>query len=176
MDTPRGKAAFDALVSGESRFIDLSASPLWFAIDYPQVATSLHCTVARIRSNVMRLIFALQPSEALSEEEARRYWLAEHGPLIRSHSSARGLLAYKQVHRCDCSLAEAFRSARGTTVLPFLGHAESWFERPSGAAPSPEMQAAMDAAIEDERKFIDWNTSTILVGKELVFVDREWVV
>lgn len=38
------------------------------------------------------------------------------------------------------------------------------------------MRAAMDAAIEDEARFIDWNRSTILVGKELLFVDREWVV
>jgi hypothetical protein len=38
------------------------------------------------------------------------------------------------------------------------------------------MRAAMNAAIEDEANFIDWRSSTILVGKELVFVDREWAL
>jgi len=176
LSTAEGRFAAEQLVASENRFVDLPASPLWFATEYPQVATMLHRPVARNRSKVMRLHFALRPQHKLGEAEARRYWLAEHGPLIRSHAPARGLLAYNQVHRCDCPLVSAFSTPRGTTAEPFLGHAESWFERPAGERPPPEMQAAMDAAIEDERKFIDWNASTILVGKELVFIDREWVL
>lgn len=173
---PAGQAAFDALVASEAGFVDLPASPLWFATEYPQVATTLHRPVARLRSSTMRLHFALQPRPDLGEAEARRYWLEEHGPLIRSHSPARGLLAYNQVHRRDCPLVATFRAARGTTAEPFLGHAESWFGRPAGAQPLPETQAAIDAAIVDEREFIEWSTSTILVGKEFVFVDREWAL
>lgn len=171
-----GRVAFDLLIESEARFVDLPASPLWFATEFPQVATSLERPVARPRSNVMRLHFALRPPQELGEAEARRYWLEEHGPLIRSHAPARGLLAYNQVHRRHCTLASMFGEGRGTTAEPFLGHAESWFERPAGANPPPEMQAAMDAALEDERHFIDWSASTILVGKELVFVDREWAL
>ena len=176
LSTGGGGSAAKQLVVSERRFVDLPASPLWFATEFPQVATTLSRQVARNRSNLMRLHFALQPRKELGEAEARRYWLDEHGPLIRSHSLARGLLAYNQVHRCDCRLLAAFTADRGTTAEPFLGHAESWFERPSGDRPSFEMQAAMDAAIEDEQKFIDWSASTILVGKELVFVDREWAL
>lgn len=171
-----GKSAAERLVDSERLFVDLPASPLWFATEYPQVASSLHRPVARLRSGVMRLHFALQPLQSLSEDEARRYWLGTHGPLIRSHSPARGLIAYNQVHRCDCSLVSAFTKPRGATLEPYLGHAESWFERSSGQEPPPEMRAAMNAAIEDEAKFIDWSRSTILVGKELVFVDREWAL
>ena len=171
-----GASAAGQLVQSESRFVDLAASPLWMATEYPQVATSLHRPVARARSNIMRLHFALRPPAELGESEARRYWLEEHGPLIRSHSPARGLIAYNQVHRCDSALASAFASPRGTTAEPFLGHAESWFERPSGQKPLPEQQAAMDAAIADERQFIDFAASTILVGNEFVFVDREWAL
>ena len=171
-----GKSAAEQLVANERQFVDLPASPLWFATEYPQVATTLHRPVARLRSNVMRLHFALQPLPRLSEVEARRYWLETHGPLIRSHSPARGLIAYNQVHRLDCPLVTAFSSPRGTSAEPYLGHAESWFERSSGQEPPPEMRAAMNAAIEDEARFIDWARSTILVGKELVFVDREWAV
>lgn len=174
LSSTAGASAAERLVTSESRFVDLAASPLWMATEYPQVATSLARPVARTRSNVMRLHFALRPPEQLSETEARRYWLEEHGPLIRSHSPARGLIAYNQVHRRDHPLASAFTTPRGTTAPPFLGHAESWFERPAGTRPLAETQAAMDAAIEDERQFIDFSASTILVGKEFVFVDREW--
>ena len=171
-----GASAAGQLVQSESRFVNLAASPLWMATEYPQVATSLHRPVARARSNIMRLHFALRPPTELGESDARRYWLEEHGPLIRSHSPARGLIAYNQVHRCDSALASAFASPRGTTAEPFLGHAESWFERPSGQKPLSEQQAAMDAAIADERQFIDFAASTILVGNEFVFVDREWAL
>lgn len=176
LSSTAGDAAAEKLVASEKRFVDLPASPLWFAIEHPQVATALHRPVARYRGNVMRLHFALQALTARGEADARRYWLEEHGPLIRSHSPARGLLAYNQVHRCECPLLSAFTTPRGTTAAPFLGHAESWFERPAGLQPPFEMQVAMNAAMEDERNFIDWSASTIKVGKELVFVDREWAL
>jgi hypothetical protein len=176
LSTAAGKIAAERLVESERQFVDLPASPLWFATEYPQVATALHRPVARLRSGVMRLHFALEPLQGFSESEARRYWLETHGPLIRSHSPARGLIAYNQVHRLDCPLATAFSVPRGVIAEPYLGHAESWFERSSTPEPPPEMRAAMTAALEDEAKFIDWSRSTILVGKELVFVDREWAL
>lgn len=172
--TDAGRAAADRLVAGEREFADLAASPLWFASDYPQVATTLRRPVAHLRSGVVRLHFALRPLPGLTDAAARRYWLEEHGPLIRGHAPARGLIAYNQVHRRDSALLPAFTEPRGTAAEPYLGHAESWFERLGGCEPPPEMRAAMDAALGDERKFIDWDRSTILVGKELVFVDREW--
>ncbi len=171
-----GKSAAADLVESERQFVDLAASPMWFATEFPQVATTLQRPVARLRSDVMRLHFALRPAHGLGEEDARRYWLETHGPLIRSHSPARGLIAYNQVHRLETPLVFSFTAPRGTAVEPYLGHAESWFQRPSGQEPPPEMLAAMEAAIRDEENFIDWNRSTILVGKELVFIDREWAL
>jgi hypothetical protein len=174
--SPAGKAAAERLVEGERSLVDLAASPMWFAIEYPQVSSGLVRTVARMRSTVMRIHFALRPLASLTDDEARLYWLGTHGPLVRSHSVARGLIAYSQVHRRDCALLSAFAGPRGTTAEPYLGHAEAWFERPSGLAPPAETLAAMTAALEDETKFIDWDRSTILVGKELTFVDREWAM
>jgi hypothetical protein len=171
-----GRSAAARLVESERHFIDLTHSPMWFAIEFPQVATSLQRPVARMRSDVMRLHFALRPPQSLGDADARRYWLESHGPLIRSHSAARGVIAYNQVHRLETPLLASFTTPRGTIAEPYLGHAESWFPRPAGHAVSPEMRAAMEAAIEDEKKFIDWSQSTILVGKELVFVDREWAL
>lgn len=171
-----GKSAAARLVESERKFVDLTSSPLWFAIEYPQVATTLYRPIARLRSDVMRLHFALRSPDGLSEVDARRYWLESHGPLIRSHAPARGLIAYNQVHRIESSLLASFNESRGSAAEAYLGHAESWFPRTSAQEPPPEMRAAMQAALEDERNFIDWKRSTILVGKELVFVDREWAL
>ena len=36
----------------------------------------------------------------------------------------------------------------------------------------PEAREAMEIAIADERKFIDFGRSAIFIGKEHVFIDR----
>jgi hypothetical protein len=168
-----GRTASEQLIESERRFVDLPASPLWFAHEYPQVATSLRRPVAHLHSGVMRLHFALHHLPRLSVAEAQRYWREVHGPLIRSHSPARGVIAYNQVHRYDSPLASVLTAPRGTVTEAFIGHAESWFDRLATRS-GPELDAAIAAAVGDERNFVDWQRSTILVGKELVFIDREW--
>ena len=169
----RGQAAARLLASRETDLIENSSSPMWLAHEYPQVANGFQRPVARFRTGVMRLLFAFQALPTLTDDEARRYWLVEHGPLIRSHSAARGLLAYNQVHRVETAALGAWPAARHVGAVPFLGYAESWFDRlnaPSG----PELEAAKQAALSDERHFIDWTRATIIVGKECVFVERDW--
>ena len=172
-----GHAAHELLIESERRFVDHAASPLWLAREYPQVASGFARPAAGLRSGVVRLHFALQPLPHLSDDEARRYWLTQHGPLVRSHAVARGTMAYNQVHRDDApaaaELTAALAGARGTTCAPYLGHAEAWIDRLVGYA-GPEKDNGASAALADERNFIDWDRSTILVGKELVFVEREW--
>jgi len=168
-----GRIAQAALIDDEKEFIDLPASPLWLAHEYPQVNTTVQRIVARPKTGVMKLNFAFHQVPKLSAAEAQSYWLTTHGPLIRSHSAARGLLAYNQVHRYDSARADLLRNARGTAVAPYLGHAEAWFDRLAPRT-GPETDDAKTAALADEQNFIDWARSTIIVGKELVFVDRDW--
>ena len=47
-----GKSAAAQLVANERKFVDLAASPLWFASEYPQLATTLHRPVADRKSVV----------------------------------------------------------------------------------------------------------------------------
>lgn len=172
--TVAGQKAQAELIASERRFVDLAASPLWFAHEYPQVATALQRPVALPKSGVTKLNFALRPLPGQTVAEAQAYWLTSHGPLVRSHSGARGLLGYYQVHRYETSLAAEFEAGRGTRAESYMGHAEAWSDRLSPRE-GPEMQAATDAAVADERNFIDWRRSTIFVGKELVFVNRDWI-
>jgi hypothetical protein len=165
--------AWADILNMQDQWIDHRVSPAWLAVDYPQVATSTGRQIAALKSGILKLTFAISPLKSVGEIKARRYWLTEHGPLIRSLAPARGALAYIQVHR-QREEAEAAVNAAGVLVdSPFMGHAEAWF---SEAAPGAgaDGQAAVQAAVADEQKFIDWSRSSVLVGKELVFVDRNW--
>jgi hypothetical protein len=171
MTTEAGRAAGAALLADEARFIDLPQSPLWFAYEYPQVNPTPENILALPRSNVLRVFFPLRHLASMSEERARHYWLTQHGPIVRSHAAATGLLCYRQVHRAGHPMDEVLREARGTTVPPYLGHAEAWVDR-SRAVDTDEARRANEAFIADERNFIDFERSTFLFGKEHTIIDR----
>ena len=166
-----GQAAGAALLEDEATFIDLPQSPLWFAYEYPQVNPSPENIVARVKSNVVRVFFPLRHKQELTEEQARHYWLTQHGPIVRSHSEAAGTICYRQVHRANSALDKALQEARGTVVESYLGHAEAWVDR-AKAPSTDEARRAGAAFIEDEHNFIDMERSTFLFGKEHTFIDR----
>lgn len=168
-----GQAAAKELLEDEARFIDLPRSPLWFAYEYPQVNPT-EDMVAREHSALVKLFFCLRHPANLSEEQAQLYWRTNHGPLIRGVSQGMRMRRYLQVHRYDEPLEAQLRASRGTTVPPYTGHAEAWFDRADllTIAQTPEGRNAMAIAVEDEAKFIDFPRSAIWIGKERVFIDR----
>jgi len=171
LDTDAGRAAGAALLEDERTFIDLPNSPLWFAYEYPQVNPAPENVVARVKTNVLRVFFPLRHLESMTEERARHYWLTQHGPIVRSHAAATGMLCYRQVHRANHPLDAALQSARGTVVPSYLGHAEAWVDL--GRAPGTEESRVANAAfIADERNFIDFARSTIFFGKEHTIIDH----
>jgi len=171
MASDAGKTAGAALLEDETTFIDLPQSPLWFAYEYPQVNPAPENIVARVKSNIVRIFFPLRHKRELTEEQARHYWLTQHGPIVRSHAQATGTLCYRQVHRANSPLDKQIQAARGTVVESYLGHAEAWVDR--GKAPNTdEARRAGAAFIEDEHNFIDMERSTFLFGKEHTFIDR----
>lgn len=169
--TDAGARAGAALLEDERKFIDLPSSPLWLAHEYPQVNPTPENLVARERSGLVKLHFPLRFRGDLTEEAARTYWRTTHGPLIRSHAYASGILRYLQVHRYASALEVELRRTRGTLVPAYDGHAEVWFDRsvPRGG---PEVETASRRAVEDESRFIDFKRSTLWIGKEHVFIDR----
>lgn len=166
-----GHAAGAALLADEQRFIDLPNSPLWLAYEYPQVNPTPENIIAAPKSNVVRVFFPLRHLESMSEERARHYWLTQHGPIVRGHAAATGMLCYRQVHRANHPLDQSLQAARGTRVPSYLGHAEAWVDR--GRAPNTEeARHANETFIADERNFIDFRRSTFLFGKEHTIIDR----
>ncbi len=170
--TAAGRAAGAALVEDESKFIDLSQSPLWLAHEFPQVNATPENIVATPRSGFVKLYFPLRARAELGEAAMQRYWHSNHGPLIRRQAAGSGIARYIQVHRVEDPIESDLRSARGTQVDAYSGHAELWFDRGVTSVVTPERRLANQRAIEDESKFIDFKRSTMWLAKEHVFVDH----
>ena len=172
-DTPAGRAAGLELLNDEQHFIDLPQSPLWFAHEYPQVNPSEYI-LATQHSALVKLFFCLRHLPGQSLDAGQFYWRTQHGPLIRGVSTGFRMQRYLQVHYCANALEEGLRVARGTQAPPYSGHAEAWFSRADlmSLANVPEAAKAMELAVEDERKFIDFARSAMWIGKERVFIDR----
>ena len=130
--------------------------------------------VAREHSALIKLFFCLRHPTKLSLDEAQLYWRTNHGPLIRGVSQGMRMKRYLQVHYYEETVAQQLRAGRGTTVPAYTGHAEAWFDRGELAtiASTPEGKRAMELAVEDEAKFIDFPRSAMWIGKERVFIDR----
>ncbi len=168
-----GEAAGRELLEDEMKFIDLPNSPLWFAYEYPQVNPS-EDMVAREHTPLVKLYFPLRHPAKMSLDEAQLYWRTNHGPTIRNVSTAMRMRRYLQVHRCEEPLEQQLRASRGTKAAPYTGHAEAWFDRGDlmTVGNTVEGRRAMEIAVEDESKFIDFPNSAIWIGKERVMIDR----
>jgi uncharacterized protein (TIGR02118 family) len=122
---------------------------------------------------MIKLTFCVRRLPHLSQEEFQRYWLRNHGPLVRSHAEVLRIRRYVQVHRLDSPANDAMRASRDT-LEPFDGVAELWWdsmEEMAAATTSEQGRAAGRELLEDERKFIDLQASVLWVGQEHPVVD-----
>jgi uncharacterized protein (TIGR02118 family) len=122
---------------------------------------------------MVKLVFLLRRLPALAPAEFRRYWLAEHGPLVRSYAETLGIRRYVQTHPLDTPYTEALRASRGTAE-PYDGVAEVWWnslDDLAAATATPEGKRAGAALLEDERRFIDLAASSLFFSEEHAFVE-----
>jgi uncharacterized protein (TIGR02118 family) len=117
---------------------------------------------------MIKLTFCAKRLPQMSLEEFQRYWLNNHGPLVRERANALRIKRYVQVHRLDTPLNDAMRASRDTTE-PYDGVAELWWDSVEdvvAATSSDEGRLAGRELLEDERKFIDLKASALWVGQE----------
>ncbi len=117
---------------------------------------------------MIKLAFCLRRLPELSREEFQRYWLEDHGPLVRKHAAALRIARYVQLHTADDELNPALRASRGAPE-PYDGIAELWWESRDdleAALTTAEGRAAGAELLEDERRFIDLANSPLFVGDE----------
>jgi uncharacterized protein (TIGR02118 family) len=104
----------------------------------------------------------------MSLEEFQRYWLENHGPLVKARAATLRIKRYVQVHRLDTPANDAMRASREAGD-PYDGVAELWWdsiEDLAAATATEEGRQASRELLDDERKFIDLRRCALWVGVE----------
>ena len=117
---------------------------------------------------MIKLTFCVRKLPHMSLAEFQRYWLENHGPLVRDRAAVLGIKRYVQVHRLDSPVNDAMRASRQAGD-PYDGVAELWWdsvEEFAAAAGTPEGRQAGQELLSDERKFIDLRRCALWVGEE----------
>ncbi|MGB7053601.1 MAG: EthD domain-containing protein [Acidimicrobiales bacterium] len=111
---------------------------------------------------IVKLVFCVRRKPELTREEFQRYWLDEHGPLVRSLREAQpGLRRYVQSHTIEIPASELARASRGTAE-PYDGITEVWIDDESlESEPTPEFIEAGMRLLDDESTFVDFANSSV---------------
>ncbi len=124
---------------------------------------------------MIKLVFSLRRREDMTREEFQRYWREEHAPLVARHAEVLRIRRYVQTHALDTDLDEAVARSRGSEPRFYDGVAELWWDSIDdllAASTSEAGQAAGQALLEDEGRFIDLPRSPVWLGEENVVIDR----
>ncbi|MEP5765949.1 MAG: EthD domain-containing protein [Halieaceae bacterium] len=117
---------------------------------------------------MIKLVYCIRKRADISEEEFHRYWLDEHGPLVKSVAEAIGASRYVQSHTVMPEVNAQLRQGRELPE-PYDGLTEIWWETQADmdkGLNSEEGQAAAVRLLEDETKFIDFSQSRLFVTEE----------
>jgi uncharacterized protein (TIGR02118 family) len=118
---------------------------------------------------MIKVVFCLRRLPTLSSAEFYRYWLENHGPLVRSHADALRIRRYTQGHTFSDPRTDPAIQARGCQAPPIDGVAEVYWDSVEDlleAAGAPEGRAAGRGLLEDERRFIDLPNSSMFYVRE----------
>jgi len=171
---PEAQLSDEALREDERRFIDAARSSLWLARE-EVIEGGPGRIVARKGGPIMKLVHFFCRLPGLSLQECQTYWRETHGPLVRQHAVALGMLCYIQAHTIDNPLNDAMRAMRGT-MEPYDGVNELWWNDRHDLERSlstPEGQQAWNKIRQDERRFMDAARSSLWLAKEDVVIDAD---
>lgn len=117
---------------------------------------------------MIKLVYIVRARDDIAPEEFHRYWLEEHGPMVRDVAKALRARKYIQSHTMETPLNQALIESRGMAPC-YEGIAEAWWnsldELQSGVS-DPEGAEAVKMLGEDEAKFIDQSRSTMFITEE----------
>jgi len=121
---------------------------------------------------MLKLIMCTRRQPALSREEFDRHWRNEHAALVRRHAAVLGIRRYVQSVPLDNAEAQRrLQAGRGAGGVDFDGCAELWWDDLAAhlaARKTPEGREALQALIDDERRFVDLRHSQLWYCEERV--------
>jgi uncharacterized protein (TIGR02118 family) len=122
---------------------------------------------------MIKMVYCLRCLPGISEEEFHRYWLEQHGPLVRSIAKDMGIMRYVQAHTVQTPMNEILQRSRELSEA-YDGVAELWWESEDqmvDALSSPEGIEAQTRLTDDEATFIDFANSCAWFAEEHVIFD-----
>ena len=123
---------------------------------------------------MIRLLVFMKKLPHLTTAEFLRYWLEEHGPLVRKNAQARRIKRYTQIHPGEPQALAAIVNHRGGLVAKFDGIAEICWDSAEDIAAASQSEDGKRAAIqivEHEKTFLDLPNLEFFLGKEHVFLN-----
>ncbi len=123
---------------------------------------------------MVKLVYCLRKRADISSEELYRYWLNDHGPLVRKFAEAIKAKKYVQSHTVAPDMNQMFRAGRGLAE-PYDGITEVWWEDLESLKAGMESEVgreAHEALMEDEAKFVDFSQTRVFMIEEHSIFDR----
>jgi uncharacterized protein (TIGR02118 family) len=117
---------------------------------------------------MIKLVYCLRKRADVQDAEFHRYWLENHGPLVRGFAQAIGARKYIQSHTVLPALNEAFAASRDLAPA-YDGITEVWWDDAAALEAgmgTAEGQEAHRRLKEDEAKFIDFSQSRVFMTEE----------
>jgi uncharacterized protein (TIGR02118 family) len=121
---------------------------------------------------MIKFVYVARRRPDISPEAFRKYWLENHGPLVRSFAQTMRAKRYVQSHTLDTPLNQIGQQIRGSRP-PYDGITELWWDSVEdfvAAAQTPEGQQANLLLAQDEAKFCDLpNCSVFFTQEHVIF-------
>jgi uncharacterized protein (TIGR02118 family) len=117
---------------------------------------------------MIKLVYVVRRRVDVPPEEFRKYWLEQHGPLVRSFAKNARARRYVQSPTIDTPVNSLLAQSRGMGD-PYDGITEIWWDSLEDLAlvlNSAEGRAANQTLIEDEGRFVDLARSFIFLTEE----------
>jgi uncharacterized protein (TIGR02118 family) len=122
---------------------------------------------------MLKFVYCVRRNPKMSAEAFRKYWLENHGPLVRSNAQALKAKRYVQSHTLDHPLNAAAQQPRGTKPA-YDGLTELWWDSADdliAALSTPEGQKANLVLAEDEARFCDLPNCSVFFTEEHTIFD-----
>ncbi len=116
----------------------------------------------------IKLVYCVRRRDDIEPDEFYRYWLEQHGPLVKSLARDIGATRYVQSHTVMPEMNEELMASRGLPE-PYDGITEVWWNNLEDLGGKNGAEAATQAAlrlIEDESTFIDFSGSRVFMTEE----------
>jgi uncharacterized protein (TIGR02118 family) len=117
---------------------------------------------------MIKFVYCVRRRPEMSLEQFRKYWLENHGPLVRSFAKALRARRYVQSHTLQTPLNDLAQQPRGTRE-PYDGITELWWDSAedlAAALQTPEGQKANQILSEDEGRFCDLPRCSVFFTEE----------